>query len=89
MTTLMSWGNSDGIKGRCDDKCHNATGLDCDCMCGGRFHGRARDGSLDKAVRQHWSEIEKKARARAEREGYDITFTNGLPLEKMPLFKPK
>lgn len=29
MTTLMQWGNSDGIKGRCDEKCHSASESAC------------------------------------------------------------
>lgn len=39
MTTLMSWGNSDGTKGRCDAKCYCAESPFCDCMCAGKNHG--------------------------------------------------
>ena len=31
--------NSDGCVGRCDARCHNAIGFDCECICGGAFHG--------------------------------------------------
>lgn len=39
MTTLLIVGNSEGSR-RCDAKCHEATEPDCDCVCGGRYHGR-------------------------------------------------
>ena len=29
---------------RCDASCHGAKGLDCDCCCGGRYHGVANRG---------------------------------------------
>jgi hypothetical protein len=87
MTTLMSWGNSEGIKGRCDASCHNAMGPDCECMCGGRFHGRGTNGTLDQAVREFWSEVEVKAIARAKAEGYTVSFTDDRPIELMPLFR--
>lgn len=38
MATILTVGNSDGER-RCDAKCHNATEPDCDCVCGGRYHG--------------------------------------------------
>lgn len=31
---------------RCDSKCHNATGAKCDCVCGGKYHGK-REGSRE------------------------------------------
>jgi hypothetical protein len=38
MTTLLTVGNSEGSR-RCDAKCHEAKDPDCDCVCGGRYHG--------------------------------------------------
>jgi hypothetical protein len=38
MVTLLSVGNSEGER-RCDARCHQATEPDCDCICGGRYHG--------------------------------------------------
>jgi len=35
---LMSQGNSEGER-RCDARCYNAEGPDCDCCCGGANHG--------------------------------------------------
>ena len=35
---------------RCNAACHAAQGPDC--VCGGRFHARANDGSLTDAVRE-------------------------------------
>lgn len=40
MTTLITAGNSEGIYGRCDAKCYNATGGSCHCICGGMNHGQ-------------------------------------------------
>lgn len=68
--TVMSWGNSEGTKGRCDAKCHNATEPTCTCMCGGRYHGVAyRRGGLERAVKEFGDEVLEKAQARAKAEG--------------------
>lgn len=37
--TLMSQGFSSGEQHRCDARCYNAKGPDCDCICGGKNHG--------------------------------------------------
>ena len=42
MTTLLTVGNSGGER-RCDAKCHDAHEPECDCICGGRFHGKGGD----------------------------------------------
>ena len=39
MTTVIAVYNSDGCVGRCDARCHEADSDDCDCICGGVFHG--------------------------------------------------
>lgn len=73
MATLMQWGNSEGVKGRCDAKCHNAKEPKCECMCGGRFHGKAREpGGLEKAVKEFWEEVVERAKERAEGEGIQL-----------------
>lgn len=46
--TLIEVRNSEGLVARCDAKCHNATAPECDCVCGGRYHGK-RSGSRDLA----------------------------------------
>lgn len=46
MVTLISAGNSEGTYGRCDAKCYQAHGGECDCICGGMNHG----GGLQKAM---------------------------------------
>lgn len=38
MTTLLRVGNSEGER-RCDARCYNAEGGQCDCICGGKNHG--------------------------------------------------
>ena len=41
MTTVLTVGGSDGTR-RCDATCHNAKGPNCDCVCGGRYHGKGQ-----------------------------------------------
>lgn len=77
MTTVMSWGNSEGTKGRCDAKCHTAEKPDCDCMCGGRYHGAAnKEGGLERAVREHGEEVLTAAKERARREGLELQWAD-------------
>lgn len=44
MATIMSYSSSDGTR-RCDARCHQATQPECECICGGRYHGCARGRS--------------------------------------------
>ena len=73
MTTVMWWGNSDGLKGRCDAKCHEATEPECDCMCGGQFHGCAgAPGGLKGAIDEHWATVFEGAREEARLRGFTL-----------------
>lgn len=76
MATLMSWGNSEGTKGRCDAKCQKAKSTECKCMCGGRYHGKANiEGGIERAVMDYSAEVIHAARERAKKEGFEIRFT--------------
>ena len=78
MTTLMTWGNSEGTKGRCDAKCHAALHPECKCMCGGRYHGAThRPGGVEQAVRDNWEEAIEEAEQKACVEGMELD-TNRL-----------
>jgi hypothetical protein len=46
MATLLIVGNSEGSR-RCDAKCHDAGESECDCVCGGRYHGRGTAGARE------------------------------------------
>ena len=73
MATVMRWGNSEGEKGRCDAKCHNATEPECDCMCGGRYHGAGlKAGELDRRVAEDWEHVVERAKERAAAEGLEL-----------------
>jgi hypothetical protein len=73
VATVMQWGNSEGIQGRCDAKCHNATEPHCDCMCGGRYHGAGlQAGELERRVAEFGEEVVEAAQARARAEGLDL-----------------
>lgn len=39
----------------CDRRCHGAKKPDCDCWCGGMFHG-AKGAAAREAFRQTWGE---------------------------------
>lgn len=78
MTTLMQWSNSEGIQGRCDAKCHEATHPECVCICGGVFHGRAHTaGGLRDAVDTYWDDVFAAARMKAADEGFTLEGTPG------------
>ena len=47
MTTLIAVYASDGCGGRCDAKCYNAEHPRCDCVCGGRNHGKGLRQAID------------------------------------------
>lgn len=70
MTTLLSWGNRSGKRGRCDARCHNAKGTACSCMCGGRYHG-AR-ALVARIVLEAGHEILAEARRRAAKAGFAL-----------------
>ena len=82
MTTLIAVYNSDGLVGRCDAKCYQATEPACECICGGDNHGagyaRAVDDTRDRSER--WLE---EARAR----GWTFDRTElGVPAAAEALF---
>ncbi len=51
MTTLISYQDSSGVRGRCDARCYNATGPHCDCICGGLNHGVGRKQAVENTRR--------------------------------------
>ena len=46
MTTLIAMYGSDECKGRCDAHCYEAKEPECDCVCGGRNHGKGLDQAI-------------------------------------------
>ena len=61
---------SGGVVGRCDEKCYNAKGTECHCICGGANHGVGVKVALedrryltDDEVMQYVPEIKKGERA--------------------------
>lgn len=73
MTTIMTWGNSEGTKGRCDARCHGAANPKCVCMCGGRYHGAARrPGGVEQVVRDTWEVAIQEAEQKAKAEGMEL-----------------
>ena len=68
MTTLIAVYNSEGCVGRCDARCYQAAEPECDCICGGRYHGAGKEQAIDntRELAENWLE---QARA----SGQDIT----------------
>jgi hypothetical protein len=68
--TLITAGNSDGVYGRCDAKCHDATEPQCHCICGGRFHGkRSSSPELRQAIEEHGRELIREL----GKQGHDVS----------------
>lgn len=67
MSTLIIEGNSDGQR-RCDSRCHDATTPECDCVCGGRYHGK---GSGTQALEEAVEEFGREMLTSMEAEGHD------------------
>jgi len=65
MTTLISVHNSDGLVGRCDARCHDATSEDCDCVCGGRNHGVGEDQAIENTREMAEIMVDEYAREHA------------------------
>ncbi len=57
MATLLTVGNSEGER-RCDAKCYDAEGGDCDCVCGGKNHGAGLQRALEntRELGERWLE---------------------------------
>lgn len=77
--TLMSCGNSDGVR-RCDERCYGATGGTCDCVCGGANHGKGLAQALQNTA--------KLAEELLDQHGYEIEVTDACHQQDMFL-KPE
>lgn len=66
MTTVIAVYSSDGCEGRCDARCHNATNPECDCICGGRNHGKGLKQAIEnnRQMILAWLDTEKKKTSR-------------------------
>lgn len=53
MTTIMAVGDSEGTR-RCDARCHTATHPECDCCCGGRYHGKGSSAAAQEQLTRDW-----------------------------------
>jgi hypothetical protein len=68
MAALITCSNSDGVYGRCDAKCYNATHSKCDCICGGANHGVGETQAVQNTneLAETWIEAYKKDHADKE-----------------------
>jgi hypothetical protein len=68
---------------RCDNRCHQAKGIRCQCWCGGSLHGAS--GAVNReALQQAVSEAEK--RRLLEKHGFKPGETVYLEQRMLPLF---
>lgn len=77
MTTVLAIYNSDGCVGRCDAKCHEASTSECDCICGGRNHGKGTERAI-RITQDLVDPLGELRRSFARTHGYD---PEGLQLE--------
>lgn len=54
MVTLITQGDSDGITGRCDERCYMARHPECTCCCGGKNHGVGKEQAMENV--RDWAE---------------------------------
>jgi hypothetical protein len=81
--TLISVYNSDGCVGRCDARCYGAKHQGCDCVCGGRNHGRGERAAIEQTA----AHAERWVREFSSRTGADVQlFQLGEAVEQMRLF---
>lgn len=80
MATIMTWQDRNGRRRQCDGRCHNTKGPAerCHCMCGGRFHGGVRNGTLDRLLDERARETFDAIRSRCEEAGVELTVVNGF-----------
>jgi hypothetical protein len=52
MTTLLAIYVGRHCIGRCDAKCYDSTGADCDCICGGINHGSGKEQAVSNTREQ-------------------------------------
>lgn len=81
--TLIQVGNSEGIVGRCDAKCYNATHEHCTCICGSANHGAGLTKAMDntRELAENWVEQWKQAHP-----GQEFTFDKNPEVNQLSLF---
>jgi hypothetical protein len=84
VTTLLVVGGSDGSR-RCDAKCHEAASIDCDCVCGGRYHALGAQGALEQIRVDLLGPDAESILAELEQRSHEL----GGPLEVRAREKPR
>lgn len=75
MTTLIYVGNRSGCIGRCDAKCYEAKEDKCDCVCGGRNHGKGLEKALDNTKEYSEEMIEEYVKSRGLKDYKSLVST--------------
>jgi hypothetical protein len=63
MTVLIAITTPEGSLGRCDARCYDAKQPHCDCVCGGKNHGRGIRVAAQNTIREtaEWLERAQSA----------------------------
>lgn len=80
--TLIAAYNSDGCIGRCDAKCYEATGPECDCICGGMNHGAGHTKAMDNTREYAEAWMQKYQEGQEER----LRFQKNPEVNQLTLF---
>lgn len=82
--TLIEVRNSDGLVGRCDAKCYEATSPKCTCICGGANHGAGKTQAMDntRELAESWIEEWKEAHP-----GQEFSFAKNPEVQQLSLFE--
>jgi hypothetical protein len=70
--TIITQGNSDGTRRRCDSTCHKARRPKCSCICGGRYHG-AGNNAQEMLTRDMLGDDWREKKAAVEAAGGSFT----------------
>lgn len=80
--TLIAAYNSEGCIGRCDAKCYEATGPECNCICGGMNHGAGYTKAMDNTREYAEAWIEKYQEGQEEQ----LQFRKNPEVNQLTLF---
>jgi hypothetical protein len=72
MTTLIASYDNYGCTGRCDAKCYNAEGPECDCICGGMNHGAGLQKAIENTQRYTELWIEEYAKKHPDVQFFEV-----------------
>ena len=77
MAVLIYEETSSGKRRQCNSHCHNAKLPECACICGGKYHGGAREGDLSARIGKFSTEILREAKERGSKVTMQLSLNEG------------